>query len=71
MEALIAGERIPAHQGKAGGKCPICRTSISRPKGKSQKSASNVIPLEIKVMSKKEWAKGNAKAAMGCRGIAV
>ena len=65
MEALIAGERIPAHQGKAGGKCPICRTSISRPKTKNQKQPMHVIPLEIKVKSKKEWAKGKAKAAIG------
>ncbi|KAL8709478.1 MAG: hypothetical protein Q9225_007448 [Loekoesia sp. 1 TL-2023] len=60
MEALIAGEN-QGEPGKATSKCPVCRKKVSRPKEKSR-DKREVIPLEIKCLTKSSLAKGKAKA---------
>ncbi|KAL8951440.1 MAG: hypothetical protein Q9222_002601 [Ikaeria aurantiellina] len=50
MEALIAGEN-QGEPGKGTSKCPVCRKKVARPKEKS-KDKREVIPLEIKVLTK-------------------
>ncbi|KAL8710034.1 MAG: hypothetical protein Q9220_005305 [cf. Caloplaca sp. 1 TL-2023] len=59
MEALIAGEN-QGEPGKGTSKCPVCRKKVARPKEKS-KDKRDVIPLEIKVLTKSSLAKGKAK----------
>ncbi|KAL8933129.1 MAG: hypothetical protein Q9211_005943 [Gyalolechia sp. 1 TL-2023] len=60
MEALIAGEN-QGEPGKATGKCPVCRKKVSRPKEKSR-DKREVIPLEIKCVTRASLVKGKAKA---------
>ncbi|KAI4173906.1 MAG: hypothetical protein LQ343_002674 [Gyalolechia ehrenbergii] len=60
MEALIAGDN-QGEPGKATGKCPVCRKKVSRPKEKS-KDKREVIPLEIKCVTRSSLIKGKAKA---------
>lgn len=60
MEALIAGEN-QGEPGKATGKCPVCRKKVSRPKEKT-KDKREIIPLEIKCMTRSSLAKGKARA---------
>lgn len=52
MEALIAGEQHGPDPGKGVSKCPVCRKKVVRPK--DNKASVQVIPLELKVMSKSE-----------------
>ncbi|KAL8833342.1 MAG: hypothetical protein Q9170_004331 [Blastenia crenularia] len=59
MEALIAGEN-QGEPGKATSKCPVCRKKVSRPKEKG-KDKREVIPLEIKCVTRKSLAKAKAK----------
>lgn len=60
MEALIAGEN-QGEPGKGTSKCPVCRKKVARPKEKS-KDKREVIPLEIKCVTRSSLAKGKAKA---------
>ena len=50
MEALIAGEQQGTDPGKGISKCPVCRKKVIRPK--DNKPSTQVIPLEIKLMTK-------------------
>ncbi|KAL8801676.1 MAG: hypothetical protein Q9200_006868 [Gallowayella weberi] len=59
MEALIAGEN-QGEPGKGTSKCPVCRKKVARPKEKSR-DKREVIPIEIKVVSKRSLDKGKAK----------
>lgn len=59
MEALIAGENQAAEPGKGPSKCPICRKKIKRPK--DSKESGQVIPLEIKVISRQLQRKGKER----------
>ncbi len=59
MEALIAGEQQGPDPGKGTPKCPVCRKKVVRPKG--SKNISQVLPLEIKLMTKGNVAKGKGK----------
>lgn len=61
MEALIVGEQQGTEPGKGVSKCPVCRKKVTRPK--DDKPSTQVIPLEIKVMSKSALAKGKRKAS--------
>ncbi|KAL9580051.1 MAG: hypothetical protein Q9203_006461 [Teloschistes exilis] len=63
MEALIAGENQsnPADPGKGTGKCPVCRKKVVRPGGKGR-DRRDVIPLEIKCVTRSQVVKGKAKA---------
>ncbi|KAL8785081.1 MAG: hypothetical protein Q9213_003586 [Squamulea squamosa] len=60
MEALIAGEN-QGEPGKGTSKCPVCRKKVARPKEKSR-DKREVIPLEIKFVTRSSLAKGKAKA---------
>jgi hypothetical protein len=62
MEALIAGEQQGLEPGKGISKCPVCRKKVLRPK--DNKPSLQVIPLEIKFMSRKGLGKGKGKAAV-------
>lgn len=59
MEALIAGEQQATEPGKGTSKCPVCRKKVIRPK--DNKPSTQVIPLEIKMMSRSALAKGKRK----------
>ena len=59
MEALIAGEQQGPDPGKGTPKCPVCRKKVTRPK--DSKNISQLIPLEIKLMTKSNLAKANRK----------
>lgn len=61
MEALIAGEQQATEVGKGISKCPVCRKKVTRPK--DNKPSTQVIPLEIKMMSKSALAKGKRKTS--------
>ncbi|MCJ1224352.1 SUMO-targeted ubiquitin ligase complex subunit slx8 [Toensbergia leucococca] len=50
MEALIAGEQQGPDPGKGPSRCPVCRKKVIRPK--EGKDLHQIIPLEIKVMTK-------------------
>ena len=60
MEALIAGEN-QGEPGKGTSKCPVCRKKVARPKEKSR-DKREVIPLEIKFVTRSSLVKGKAKA---------
>ncbi|KAL8770871.1 MAG: hypothetical protein Q9209_003522 [Squamulea sp. 1 TL-2023] len=60
MEALIAGEN-QGEPGKGTSKCPVCRKKVARPKEKSR-DKREIIPLEIKFVTRSSLAKGKAKA---------
>ncbi|KAL8857539.1 MAG: hypothetical protein Q9178_005867 [Gyalolechia marmorata] len=60
MEALIAGEN-QGEPGKGTSKCPVCRKKVARPKEKSR-DKREVIPLEIKLVTRSSLVKGKAKA---------
>lgn len=60
MEALIAGEQQSLDPGKGFSKCPVCRKKVARPK--DYKPSVQVIPLEIKVRSRKSLGEGKGKA---------
>ena len=59
MEALIAGEQQGLDPGKGTPKCPVCRKKVIRPR--DSKNISQLIPLEIKLMTKGDLAKGKGK----------
>ncbi|KAL8887235.1 MAG: hypothetical protein Q9215_005169 [Flavoplaca cf. flavocitrina] len=59
MEALIAGEN-QSEPGKVTSRCPVCRKKVARPKEKS-KDKRDLIPLEIKLTTRRNLAKGKAK----------
>ena len=59
MEALIAGENQGVEPGKGQSKCPICRKKVKRPK--DHKDTGQVIPLEVKIITKTRHNKGKAK----------
>lgn len=63
MEALIAGENQsnPGDPGKGTSKCPVCRKKVVRPGGKGR-DRRDVIPLEIKCVTRSQLVKGKAKA---------
>ena len=57
MEALIAGES--GEPAKPQSRCPVCRMKVLRnPKGST---APQVIPLEIKLLTRSAIAKGKEK----------
>ncbi|KAL8984126.1 MAG: hypothetical protein Q9205_001833 [Flavoplaca limonia] len=58
--ALIAGEN-QSEPGKVTSRCPVCRKKVARPKEKS-KDKRDLIPLEIKLTTRRNLAKGKAKA---------
>ncbi|MCJ1467329.1 hypothetical protein MMC07_005953 [Pseudocyphellaria aurata] len=61
MEALIVGEQQGTEPGKGVSKCPVCRKKVTRPK--DNKPSIQVIPLELKLMTKSALAKQKAKAS--------
>jgi len=60
MEALIAGEQ-QGEGGKMNSRCPVCRKRVRRPES-GKFDPKDVIPLEIKFMTKKRLDKGKARA---------
>ncbi|MCJ1474837.1 hypothetical protein MMC13_003497 [Lambiella insularis] len=60
MEALIAGESQGPDPGKGPSRCPVCRKKVVRPK--EGKEMQQVIPLELKLLTKSAVAKGKEKA---------
>lgn len=62
MEALIAGERQSATEdpSKPFAKCPVCRKRVSRV---TKAGREQVIPLELKFVTKTSTAKGKERAA--------
>lgn len=67
MEALIAGEQQGPETGLGVGKgiskCPVCRKKVTRPK--DNKPSLQVIPLEIKMMSRSAIEKRKRKSDDG------
>ncbi|KAI4195858.1 MAG: hypothetical protein LQ350_006933 [Teloschistes chrysophthalmus] len=63
MEALIAGENQsnPGDPAKGTSKCPVCRKKIVRPGGKGR-DRREIIPLEIKCVTRSQLAKGKGRA---------
>ena len=55
MEALIAGENQGLEPGKGPSRCPICRKKVVRPK--EGKDPKNVVPLELKFVTRPRPAK--------------
>ena len=62
MEALIAGEQ-PRDGGKNNSKCPVCRKKVQR-----DKEYKEVIPLEVKFVTKGMMAQGKAEEAKKAKG---
>ncbi|KAL8686970.1 MAG: hypothetical protein Q9218_006727, partial [Villophora microphyllina] len=69
MEALIAGENQSNNNGPNGGKgtskCPVCRKKVMRPPpagGGKGKDRRDVIPLEIKCVTRSQLLKGKGRA---------
>ncbi len=60
MEALIAGEQQGPDPGKGTPKCPVCRKKVIRPR--DSKNISQLIPVELKVKTRGDMAKGKGKA---------
>ena len=60
MEALIAGENQGPDVGKGPSRCPVCRKKVVRPR--EGKDTNQLIPLELKLLTKSAVAKGKEKA---------
>jgi len=60
MEALIAGENQGPDIGKGTSKCPVCRKKVVRPR--EGKDMNQLIPLEIKLLTKSAIARGKERA---------
>jgi len=60
MEALIAGENQGPEPGKGPSRCPVCRKRVIR--SRAGKDLNQVIPLELKLLTKSAIAKGKEKA---------
>ena len=60
MEALIAGEQQGPDPGKGTPKCPVCRKKVIRPR--DGKTTHHLLPLEIKLLTKGNLAKGKGRA---------
>ena len=63
MEALIAGENS-GEPGKGHSRCPVCRKKVLRPRYDKPrgKDKRDIIPLEIKVVTRSKVDKGKGKA---------
>ncbi|KAL9593859.1 MAG: hypothetical protein Q9179_005658, partial [Wetmoreana sp. 5 TL-2023] len=62
MEALIAGEN-QGEPGKGTSKCPVCRKKVTRPtKERKSRDKRDLIPLEIKCVTRSSLLKGKAVA---------
>ncbi|MCJ1401033.1 SUMO-targeted ubiquitin ligase complex subunit slx8 [Xylographa trunciseda] len=59
MEALIAGENQGPDIGKGPSRCPVCRKKVVRPR--EGKDMNQLIPLELKLLTKSAVAKGKEK----------
>lgn len=63
MEALIAGENQGSDPGKGTPKCPVCRKKVVRPNHNvGRKFRDDVVPLAMKVRTRKRGAKGKERA---------
>ncbi|MCJ1284033.1 SUMO-targeted ubiquitin ligase complex subunit slx8 [Xylographa opegraphella] len=60
MEALIAGENQGPDIGKGPSRCPVCRKKVVRPR--EGKDMNQLIPLEIKLLTKSAVARGKERA---------
>ena len=65
MEALIAGENQGPEPGKGPSRCPICRKKVVRPK--EGKDPKNVVPLELKFVTKPRPVSGNPASGTGAK----
>ena len=60
MEALIANERQSENPNKVNSTCPMCRRKALRA---PKTGGPQVIPLELKLVTRGQLAKGKAKKA--------
>ena len=62
MEALIAGENQGSEPGKGIPKCPVCRKKVVRPSDHRKDRKHEVVPLAMKLKTKRRVNKGKGKA---------